>query len=110
MDAQTPAAYVPAPMDPTTTQRFSWRRVGVLLAVGVVAALIIGAIVIATDDSSTPIREQSCSELVDTLHQIQRDEAADADFDTQAQASRDGVALNERVDALGGCPDEPALQ
>lgn len=59
---------------------------------------------------STPISEQSCRELVGTLHQIQADEAPDASFDTQAAAAKQADELNNRVDALGGCPNEPALQ
>lgn len=96
----------------TETQRFSWRRVGPLLGLIAVAAVIIVvvALVAGGGDDTKPIGEQSCSELVATLRDIQHDEAPSESTSTQADATKRAGELNTRVDALGGCPSEPALQ
>lgn len=102
------------PTDDTSTETptggFSWKRVGVVLVVLAVIGLAIGGVIALTGGGDKPISEQSCSELVATLHRIQDDEAPGADVDTQSQAAKDAVELNTRVDNLGGCPDEPGLQ
>lgn len=59
---------------------------------------------------STPISEQNCHQLAATLADIQDRLAPDQDFDTQSQATKEAGDLNDRVDALGGCPSEPSLQ
>lgn len=80
-----------------------------VVAVLVVLAVGIGLYAgLRSDD--TPISGLSCSELAATERRIQDDLAPDADFDTSSQAAKDAQELNDRVDALGGCPDEPDLQ
>lgn len=81
------------------------RRLGAAL----LATMVLGACG-GDAGGSTPISEQDCRQLANTLADIQERLAPDQDFDTQAQAGKDAGELNDRVDALGGCPDEPDLQ
>jgi outer membrane murein-binding lipoprotein Lpp len=73
----------------------------------VIAAAVVSVSVLAGCDK--PISQQSCGELASTLEDIQ-DRLNSDDFDTTSEATKDADELNERVDELGGCPDEPSLQ
>lgn len=77
---------------------------------GAVLLLTIGLTLVGCGGGDKPISDQSCHELAATLKDIQKRLAPDKDFNTQSQATKDAGQLNDPVDALGGCPDEPSLQ
>jgi hypothetical protein len=60
--------------------------------------------------SSKPISQQNCHELAATFEVIRREIRPDAPISEQRKGGQDAVELNVRVDALGGCPEEPTLQ
>lgn len=66
-----------------------------------------------SDGGDKPISEQTCAELADTFRELKAVDATitpESDPEILRQNSVDATALNDRVDELGGCPNEPALQ
>lgn len=71
---------------------------------------IVGIVVAGCSDSSTPISQQTCRELVDTFADIKDRLSPEESFDTWTQASKDAGQIRARVAALGGCPNRPSLR
>jgi hypothetical protein len=81
------------------SERRQWR---VAIGLAVVAVGITGGIVALAGGSSTPISEQSCSQLSHTWHRIdavQRD--PNASTSEIRQSVDDSQAMNARADELG---------
>ena len=89
-----------------------WRASSWPIRVGAVVAVVVLTVGVLVYDAmkEPPIREQNCSELADTFQDIRKKIAPSSSFEDQQEGARDADDLNDRVDALGGCPGEPSLQ
>jgi hypothetical protein len=58
----------------------------------------------------TPIAQQSCAQLAQTLVPIQQGLEPGVPASEQARATQEMKQLNARLDELSGCPSEPSLQ
>jgi hypothetical protein len=96
------------------------RRLIVLGLAIVACCAAVGVVVVLKGVTApgTPISQQNCHQLAATERHLAAEDRrindghvlSASEIEQDRQNSADATALNDRVDALGGCPNEPSLQ
>jgi hypothetical protein len=88
------------------------RKKVIILGAAVVIVGIFALVLVAVNGTggATPISKQDCHQLAATFADIERRFDPSQPFEVKSKATQDAAKLNDRIDALGGCPTEPSLQ